>query len=314
MTAGQRANTGARPEAHDNMKKSKTRIIGVTGGKGGTGKSTVATALAVELGKRHKVILVDMDTGCPNDHLILGIERKLVRKIHQRIPEWDFGKCIKCGLCGQVCETNAIVSVKNKNPIFIPSQCNGCGSCVIKCPAGAIGWDKKEIGKIYKGSGFGIDFLSGELKANEPIAEFVVDAVKKELEKIKDNYDFVIIDTAAGLHCDVISSLTGCDMVFAVTEPTPLGAHDLELIMMLIKRLGLPFEVILNRYENKNESLITDVLRGYKKGIFAKIPYSRKIMEAYSKGEPVEDKSIKDIAKSIESSKIIEQGKIKRGH
>lgn len=285
-----------------------TRIIGITGGKGGTGKSTVATALAVELGKKRKVLLVDMDAGCPNDHLILNIERNLVKKIHQRIPKWDFDKCTKCGLCGQVCETNAIVSIKNKNPIFVPSQCNGCGACLIKCPAKAISWDKKEIGEVYKGSGFGIDFLSGELKANEPIAEFVVDDVKKELEKVKKKYDFVIIDTAAGLHCDVISSLVGCETAFPVTEPTPLGAHDLELIMELILRLKIPFDVIVNRYEEKNESIIFDILKRYKKSIFAKIPYKREIMEAYSKGVPVEDDSIKSIAKKIESGSVIKIG------
>ncbi len=273
--------------------------IAITGGKGGTGKSSVATSLAVELAKKHKVLLVDMDTGCPNDHLLLGIERKFVKNIYQRIPKWDFDKCNKCGLCGSTCETSAIISVKGKNPIFAPYQCNGCGTCVLSCPVNAIGWDRKEIGKIYEGSAFGVDFLSGELKINEPIAEFIVNAVKNELSGREGDYDFVIIDTAAGTHCDVISAVESCDMALAVTEPTPLGAHDLNLIIMLLKRLEMPFEVVLNRYEKKNDGIITGMLKQHGKDIFSRIPYRKEIMEAYSRGVPIRDESINEIAGRI---------------
>jgi MinD superfamily P-loop ATPase len=125
--------------------------IGITGGKGGTGKSTIATALAYELSRESKVLLVDADVDCPNDHLILGIERNLLKNVEQRIPKWDLYKCTKCGLCGEVCKTNAIVSIKGKEPIFMKSQCNGCGACFIKCPVKAISWDKKQIGQIFDG-------------------------------------------------------------------------------------------------------------------------------------------------------------------
>ena len=86
------------------------KIIGITGGKGGTGKSTVATALAFELAKVRKVLLVDADVDCPNDHLLLSIKRNNLETVYQRIPKFDVKKCSKCGKCGQVCKTNAIVS------------------------------------------------------------------------------------------------------------------------------------------------------------------------------------------------------------
>ena len=161
------------------------KIIGITGGKGGTGKSTLATALAFDLAKKSRVLLVDSDVDCPNDHLLLNIKRNFLDVVEQRIPKWDFEKCIKCGLCGSVCKTNAIVSVKNKHPIFMKSQCNGCGACVLKCPANAISWDKKEIGKIYTSRNHNIDLLSGELKANEPVSEFVVNALNKLIKEKK---------------------------------------------------------------------------------------------------------------------------------
>jgi len=273
-------------------------IIGITGGKGGTGKSTVATALAVELGKKNKVLLVDMDVDCPNDHLIINIKRKELKNVYQRVPKWDYDKCTKCGLCGTVCKTNAIISIKNKNPIFISPQCNGCGSCVIKCPVKAISWDKKEIGKIYSGDNYGIDFLSGELKINEPVSEFIVNKLNEILESKKEKYDYIIIDTAAGTHCDVIAALEVCDFIFVITEPTPLGEHDGELIIKLVETMKKPYEIILNRYEG-DYSLLKPLLDTYGKTKFFKIPYNKKIFENYSKGIPIEDESIKKIIEEI---------------
>ncbi len=277
------------------------KSIAVTGGKGGTGKSTVATALAVELGKKHKVLLADMDVDCPNDHLLLGIKRENLKEVFQRIPKIDSGKCTSCGKCSKVCKQNALVSIKKKEPIFIPAQCNGCGSCKIVCPANAISWDEKKIGKIYRGSGHGIDFISGELKINEPLSELVVGAVKGEISKIKAGYDFIILDSSAGTHCDVISALKGCDLALAVTEPTPLGVHDLGLILELLEILEVPSDVILNRFEEGREQLVVEKLKESGKKISAKIPYSREIMESYSKGIPIRDKSIEKIAEMVKA-------------
>ncbi len=276
------------------------KTIAVTGGKGGTGKSTVATALAVLLGKKHKVLLVDADVDCPNDHLLLGIERKPLKKVFQRVPKWDFAKCAKCGKCAEACKTHAIFALKGKQPVFLPQQCNGCGACTLACPQKAIGWTKKEIGTVFKGEGHGIDFLSGELKVNEPVSEFVVASLKEEAKKIEKGYDFVLFDTAAGTHCDVISALENADLALAVTEPTPLGEHDLELIAGLLKRLGIPFEIVLNRFEEGREALIESLAERHGKKIAAKIPYSKKIMEKYSEGIPVKHKSIEKIAGLVE--------------
>ncbi len=273
--------------------------IAVTGGKGGTGKSTVATALAVSLGKKHRVLLVDADVDCPNDHLLLGIKREKVKTVWQRIPKWDFEKCIKCGKCAEACKVNAIFAPKEKQPIFMQQQCNGCGACALSCPTQAIGWDKKEIGHVFRGKAHGIDFLGGELKVNEAVSEFVVDALKETLEKNAEEYDFVVVDTAAGTHCDVISALQGSEFALAVTEPTPLGKHDLELIMKLLSELQVPFEIVLNRSDVGKANLIEKVAAKYGKSIAAKIPYKKEIMIAYSKGIPVKDKSIEELREMV---------------
>ncbi len=273
--------------------------IAITGGKGGTGKSTIATALAVELAKKSKVLLVDADVDCPNDHIILGIDRKKVKDVTQLIPKWDFDKCIKCGKCSQVCRTNSIVQVKDKYPIFIPEQCSGCRACIISCPVKAISESKKEIGKIYFGSKYGIDLVSAELKLNEPISEFVVDAAKEYVDEIKKKYDYILFDTSVGTHCDVISALNGCELAIAVTEPTPLGAHDLELILNLLKILNVPGKIVLNRSDIGDEKIIQDLAKKYNVEIIAKIPYKKEFLEKYSKCLPIEDESIRKIIEEI---------------
>jgi MinD superfamily P-loop ATPase len=275
------------------------RTIGITGGKGGTGKSTVATALASALAKKHRVLLVDADVDCPNDHLLLGIERKLHSTVEQRIPRWDLQTCTRCGRCGSVCRTNAIASVKGKEPIFMQAQCNGCGACVLECPTSAIRWDKKEVGRIYSGSGHHVELLSGELRANEPVSEYVVSALKKVIRDRKDQYDYVVIDTAAGTHCPVIAALEMCDLVYAVGEPTPLGRHDMELILQLLKRLAVTAGVILNRADIGDKKLITDLAKSYQTPLIADIPYSERIVRQYSRGEPIQEATIQHIADTL---------------
>ncbi len=275
------------------------KIIGITGGKGGTGKSTVATALATELAKEKKVLLVDADVDCPNDHLLLSIEREPLKAVMQRIPQWNLEKCTKCGLCGTVCKTNAIVSIKGKDPIFMKNQCNGCGACFIKCPVDVISWDQKEIGHVYSGRNHNLDLLSGELKVNEPVSEFIVNSLNEIIEKKKKEYDFIVIDTAAGTHCPVIAALGMCETVFAVTEPTPLGGHDLEIILKLLKRLEINSSIILNRSDIGDKKIIQNLEKLYGLEIAAEIPYSKELIMQYSKGIPISNKHIKTLISKI---------------
>ncbi|MBD3164210.1 AAA family ATPase [Candidatus Woesearchaeota archaeon] len=276
------------------------KIIGITGGKGGTGKSTVSTALAVELSKKYKTLLVDMDADCPDDHIIMGIQRKKIKAIFQRIPKFDLNKCTKCGLCGTVCKTKAVVSIKGNYPIFMGQQCNGCGACFLKCPSKAISWKQKEIGWIFEGKKGSLDFLAGELKINEPVSEIVIDKLKGLLEKKKQDYDYILIDTAAGTHCDVISALDYTDFAFAVTEPTPLGRHDVELILKLLDMLKKEKKIILNRADIGDKKMIEKLAEKYKTKIAAEIPYSREVIKAYANALTIKNKAIQKIAKELE--------------
>jgi MinD superfamily P-loop ATPase len=260
-------------------------IIAITGGKGGTGKSTVATALAHELSKNNSVLLVDADVDCPNDHLLLNLELQEFKLVKQRIPKINESKCNKCGKCGNVCKSKALISLKNIKPIFIKEQCNGCGSCYIICPEKAITWQNKEIGKLYKSKKDNLHLLTGELKANEPISEFIVNWLNEEIIAVKENYDYIIIDTAAGTHCPVIAAFEFANKVIAVTEPTPLGLHDLKIILKLLKILKKESSIVVNRHDIGNIKLIEDVSEEFNVNIIFKIPYSKKIVKSYSEGE-----------------------------
>jgi MinD superfamily P-loop ATPase len=262
-------------------------IIAITGGKGGTGKSTVATSLAYKLSKTSKVLLIDADVDCPNDHLLLDIKREHLKKIEQRIPKFDYSKCKKCGACASVCKSNAIVSVKDQYPIFLENQCNGCGACKIVCKFGAISWTFKEVGNIYRGKKDNLDLLSGELKTNQPVSEFVVNHLNKELLNIKDRYDYVIIDTAAGTHCPVIAALENAEKVIAVTEPTPLGSHDLNVILGLLKKMNKEGYVIINRADIGNKDQIISLAKEYDRKVILEIKFSKEVIDSYTNGKPI---------------------------
>ena len=273
--------------------------IAVTGGKGGTGKSIVSTALAVELSKKQKTLLMDLDVECPNDHLILSIKREKVKDIFQKIPKFDFSKCVKCGTCSKVCKENAIVFIEGQYPRFIPEQCTGCNACCIACPTKAISQTEKKIGEIYYGKGYGIDLVSGEMVIGYEEAGPVVNAVKEYVKKIEKKYKHIIIDTSAGTHCGVISALMGCELALCVTEPTPFGKHDLELILDLLNVLGIPAKIIINRSDTGDKKLIGTISKKYKTEIIGEIPYKKSILDAYSKGMPVKEKEIENILRVL---------------
>lgn len=268
--------------------------IAVTGGKGGTGKSTVATALAMSLAQEKKVLLLDLDVDCPNDDLILSIKKNKAQDIKNMIPVIDKTKCIKCGQCSRICREGAIVQVKKLFPIIVPEQCTGCRACKLACPVGAISEDNQVIGQIYTGKGK-VDLITGEIKPGIEESSLVVNAVKKFAKKLEKDYDIIIVDTAAGTHCPVIAALLEVDLGIAVTEPTPLGEHDLGLILELMKKLGVKAKIVLNKADIADKKGIQKTADKFNSEIIAEIPYSKEIQEQYTKGKVIVHKSIDKI-------------------
>jgi len=273
----------------------KITKIAITGGKGGTGKSTFAILLANKfINQGKKVVLVDLDVECPNDHLLLG--KKLIKPIisvNAQFPNLDEKKCQKCGICVKNCYNHTIFQVPGKFPTFMRDLCSGCGACWLSCPFGAIKKVKEKIGDIYsKKIGNNFRLVSGSAKPGVSktglvVTDFVVAETKKYALEFAASHraDYIIFDTAAGTHCPVITGIADSDFAYAVTEPTPMGAHDLGLILNLCVKLIVPAKIVLNQANLGDRQKVEQVCRKYKSKIEIEIPYSREIVKTYSQGQ-----------------------------
>ncbi len=269
------------------MNRKKTKKIAITGGKGGTGKSTFSVLLANKLlSKGKKVVLIDADIECPNDYLLLGVKLKnSVKDIKAQFPQLNKEPCTKCGKCVSQCRSNAIFQAPGKYPIFIRELCSGCGLCWHICPENVIEVEKVVIGKTYVNK-INSDFTLvtgrsvGVVDETGPIVTSVREYVEKNLDA-----DIILIDTSVGLHCGVIRALINTDLVYAVTEPTPLGKHDLQLILELINKLDLKKKVVVNQADLGDQTLIDPLIKKYQTEISYKIPYSKKLVGMYSQGK-----------------------------
>jgi MinD superfamily P-loop ATPase len=255
--------------------------IGIASGKGGTGKTTVATNLARIAGET--VCYVDCDVEEPNGHIFLSPEIKAVIPATTLVPKVNVQLCDHCGDCAEVCRYNA-VAVLPTNVLIFDDLCHFCGGCAIACPLHAISEEKREIGVIEKGKSGKVDFVSGRLRVGEAITPPLIKAVKQEIP----NDDLIIIDASPGTACPVITAIQDVDFALLVTEPTPFGLHDLALAVQMVRYVGIAFGVVINRF-----GIGTDATEDFcrKEGItvFARIPDSRSIAEAYSRGELIVD-------------------------
>lgn len=264
--------------------------ISITGGKGGTGKSTVSILLANKFRKEgEKVVLCDCDVECPNDYLLLSQELKNpIEHVYAKFPKLNQKKCQKCGLCVKNCRSNAIFQPPGKFPIFLHELCTSCGLCWHLCPQHAIETEKKLTGEIFKNQ---IDrnfyLVTGRSIGVVDETGPIVTKLKKTAINLakKIEADYILFDTAVGMHCGVIRALIGSDLAYAVTEPTPLGAHDLKLILKLLKTLKVPAKIVLNQANLGKRKLIDQISKDTKIGIKYEISYSKELVLAYSKGE-----------------------------
>jgi len=265
------------------------RLIASTGGKGGTGKSTFAILSALKFSNQgKKVLLCDCDVECPNDHLLLGRELQEPEPIYQDFPELDAEKCVSCGICSKICKENAIFWVKGKPPIFFEDLCSGCGACWIVCPQNAIGTKKKIVGKTFEMKiNDNLWLLTGMSEPGIVETGPVVKEVKKRALELAERIDaeVLIVDTAPGTHCNVIQALLGCERAYIVTEPTPLGAHDAALILKLLKMMKIPSEIVLNKADVGDPNVIKGIADEYGVQVTIKIPYSERLIRAYSEGK-----------------------------
>jgi len=255
------------------MKKSMN--ISVASGKGGTGKTTIATNLALTLGK---VQFIDCDVEEPNANIFLKAKIRESEKVAIKIPEVDKTKCDFCSKCSEFCAYNAIAVVPS-NVLVFPELCHSCGGCELVCPKDAINWNSRIIGRVEHGQAEGIDFYHGLLNVGEMQAIPIIKALKKKVDKSKN----VIIDVPPGTACPVIESIGGSDYCILVTEPTPFGLYDLKLAVQVVKHLNIPFGVVINR-DGIGDKQVETFCQNENIPVLLKIPEKKMIAHLYSKG------------------------------
>jgi MinD superfamily P-loop ATPase len=252
-------------------------IVSIASGKGGTGKTTVAVNLALTL-KRAQ--LLDCDVEEPNVHLLLKPELKQVKPVYVSVPRIIEGLCDHCGKCAEFCQYNALFVAPDKVLVF-PELCHNCGGCAIVCPKHAIAEEKHQIGRIKSGVTGGVEIVYGELEVGEPMAVPVIKEVKRQIDRSKN----VILDSPPGTSCPVIETVRGSDFCLLVTEPTPFGLHDLKIAVQVLKKMKIPFGVIINR-AGVGDRKVYEYCEEERTPILLEIPFQRRIAELYSRGIP----------------------------
>ena len=254
-------------------------IISIASGKGGTGKTTVATNLALVLGER--VELLDCDVEEPNAHLFLKPQIERTERVDTPIPLVDESKCTFCRKCADICRFNAIAVVGRQVLVF-PELCHSCGGCMAVCPEGAITEIGRELGTVNYGHRNGFKFINGRLRVGEAMSPPLI----KRVRASRDPERITLIDAPPGTSCPVIAAMNGADFILMVTEPTPFGLHDLKLAVEAVRLLGIPCGLVVNRADIGDDKVFA-YAREEGLPVLLTIPFERGIAEAYSRGETI---------------------------
>jgi MinD superfamily P-loop ATPase len=254
-------------------------IISVASGKGGTGKTLVATNLALSLKDAVKVQFLDCDVEEPNAHIFLRPTLDHREPVRIPVPVVNEERCTYCRRCAEVCAYKAIAVVKKKVLIF-PQLCHGCGACAYLCPESAISEEGKEIGVVEWGRSDGVDFVHGRLSIGEAMAPPVIRRVKQQIDASR----VTIIDVSPGSSCPVVEAIRGSDFCILVTEPTPFGLNDLVLAVEVTRKLSIPCGVVINR-AGVGDGKVEEYCAKNDVPLLLNIPLDMRIAGLYSRGE-----------------------------
>jgi len=259
----------------------------VASGKGGVGKSMLASALAMLFAKSKKLVAVDCDVDAPNFHLWLGEDEKWDSQekisVSER-PVVNPKKCTGCGKCVEICAFDAL-RIKNCKLEIENFFCEGCGACEVVCPEKAIKMEPVENAEIrIKNNVFGFPLVSAQLYPGETGSGKVVDQIRK---KAKDfEHELMILDSPAGTGCPVIAAINGADFAVLVTEPTPSGFSDLKRVLSVVSYFNISYGVVINKWDiNPSES--KKITKWAQNRLLGKISYDRKVFQAISSFTPI---------------------------
>ncbi len=266
--------------------------VAVASGKGGTGKTTVATALAQVAAESRPVRLLDCDVEAPNAALVLRPIWGQGGAVTRPVPRVDAARCNACGRCAEVCEFNAL-AVVGGGVLVLDDLCHGCGRCTWICPEGAIHEEPLPVGRIRAGrTADGIDLIQGELDPGQPMGMPVLRDLKRWAagggteDPGSAAAPIEVRDAPPGASCPVVETLRGVDAAVLVTEPTAFGLHDLRQVVGIVKTLGLPARVVINR-DGIGAAPVAEYCAGQGVPVALRIPLERRLAEALARGVPL---------------------------
>jgi len=260
----------------------------ILSGKGGTGKTTVASAF-IKISKAKSY--ADCDVDAPNLHLSMtkkkpseqsdffGLDKALINQ----------DSCIKCGKCKEACRFDAIGTVDGCYEVN-KAACEGCAVCALVCPNSAVSMLKTAAGKLMLYKEDDVVFSTAQLNIGSGNSGLLVSEVKKNLQNSAQS-DFAVIDGSPGIGCPVIASISGTDLILVVSEPSVSGISDLERIIQTAEVFGVKTAVCINKFDTNQK--ISDKIEAYcsEKGIafVGRIPFDNLAMEAINAGKTVAD-------------------------
>jgi MinD superfamily P-loop ATPase len=255
------------------------RIV-VASGKGGTGKTTIATGLAVVMAAegRH-VAYVDCDVEEPNGHIFLKPTIHRHTAVTAPVPEVDAERCTLCGVCASTCRSAALLVLADKVVTF-PSLCNGCGGCTLVCPEQAIREIPRPIGTVHEGTAGDVVFVQGETLVGQTMTPEVIRATTGAAPA----EHVLVLDAPPGTSCPTVESMKTADVALLVAEPTPFGLHDLRLAVEVTRHLGIPFAVAINRVGTGDDA-VAAYCSAEAIPVVLELPNDRRIAESGSRGE-----------------------------
>lgn len=251
--------------------------IAVLSGKGGTGKTTVATNLALNYPNS---ILIDTDVEEPNGHIFIKPKIEKIMSVSKKYPVVNMEKCNLCGDCGEFCKYNAILPTK-KNVMVFKEICHDCGGCKVVCKNDAITYKDREIGKIFTGKGVEeTDFMYGSLNVGEVSGVKIISELRDAVSE-KEN---VIIDSPPGTSCSTVEAVEDVDYAIIVSEPTPFGVSDMKMVVEMLENMKIPFGVVVNKAGLGNDE-IYDYCKSKDIEILENIYFDEEIAKLYADGE-----------------------------
>jgi len=261
----------------------------ILSGKGGTGKTTVASAFIKVAGAK---AYADCDVDAPNLHLVLDQTSQPKRTDFYGMPkaEINLDLCVKCDRCRENCRFDAVVQVVNDDYYIDTNACEGCGVCQVVCPVRAITLKPSIAGELMLYSNDTV-FSTAQLKMGRGTSGLLVAEVKKQMKSVDVNADVAIIDGSPGIGCPVIASLSGVDMVLIVAEPSISGISDMERIIKTAQTFETKIAVCVNKYDTnmENTKKIKLFCEQMNLPYTGNIPYDENVVKAINNGQTIVD-------------------------